>query len=126
MKTLEIWLLALLAVFAPIKAVLITSLVLVSADFITGIWAAWRRGEKITSARMKESVIKACIYEVAVVFAFLAEHFLIGDLIPATKLIAALIGLVELRSILENLDSVNGAPVFATIINKLGSKKDEN
>lgn len=125
MKTLEVWALAILSVFAPIKMVLITALVLVGADFVTGVWAAKVRKEEITSARMKESVIKAAVYEIAIIFAFLAEHYLIGDLVPATKLVAALIGLVEMKSLLENLDSINGKPIFKSVIAKLGSRKDE-
>ncbi len=124
MKTIEVWGLALLAVFAPVKTVLITSLVLVVADFLTGVWGAWKRGEKITSGGFKQSVVKATIYELAIVLAFVAEHFLIGDLLPATKIIAALIGLTELKSILENLDSINGTPVFQTVIQKLVKKNE--
>lgn len=125
MKTLEIWGLALLAVFAPIHAVLAASLALVVADFLTGVFAAWKRGEPITSSGFKQSVVKVMVYEIAILFAYLAEHFLIGDLVPATKLIAGLIGLVELKSILENLDSIHGSPIFQALITKLGSKKDE-
>lgn len=123
MKTLA---LALIAVFAPVKTVLVVSLVLVIADFITGVVAAYKRGDKITSARMKESIIKSLVYETAIIFAYLAEHFLIGDLMPVTKIIAALIGLTECASILENLDSISGQPLFKKIIDRLGSKKDEN
>ena len=116
---LEISILAILAVFAPIKAVLVTTLVLVMADFVTGVIAAYKRGEKITSTGLKKSVLKALVYEAAIVLAYVAEHFLIGDLLPATKVIGALIGMTELLSCIENLNSINGSPVFGILIGKL-------
>lgn len=126
MKYLESLGLAILAVFAPIQSVLITALVLVAADFITGVVASWKRGEKITSSGFKQSIIKAVLYEVAILLGYLAEHYLIGELVPATKIVGALIGVVELKSCLENLDSINGTPIFRSVIEKLVSKNEKS
>lgn len=116
---LEVTILALLAVFAPIKAILITTLVLVIADLITGIVAAYKRKEPITSTGLKQSVLKGLVYEAAICLGYVAEHFLIGDLLPVTKIIGALIGMTELLSCVENLNSINGSPVFGILIGKL-------
>lgn len=111
--------LALLAIFAPIKLMLIGALVLVFADLITGVIAAYKRKEPITSKGLKKSIVKAFVYESAICLAYLAEHYLIGDFMPVTKILASLIGMTELLSCIENLQSINGSPVFAAIIGKL-------
>jgi phage-related holin len=135
LNRLELLALSILAVFAPVKTVLITTLILVAADFVTGIIASWRKGDAITSRGMKQSVVKAVLYEAAILLAYLAEHYLIGDSVPATKIITSLIGMTELLSCIENLNRINGSPVFSLIINKLNQnlqpgeaieKKDES
>lgn len=124
MKYLEAVTLALLAVFAPIKAAIIVAFALILVDLIVGIWAAKKRGEPITSAGLRRSVTKIVIYELAICTAFLGEQYLLGPSIPATKLVSALVGTVELKSILESLNEINGSPIFTTLVTKLGSKND--
>ncbi len=125
MKVLENLSLALIAVFAPVQAVVLTTLALVFIDLITGLVAARKRGEKITSAGIKRTVGKILLYEIAIAAAFLAETYLIGNILPVSKLVSALIGIVELKSILENLDGASGNKLFETIISRLvQSEKD--
>lgn len=115
---------AILAIFAPIKAVMATVGVLIIADTILGIMAARKRGEKITSSAMRRTVSKAVIYQIALMSGFLCEQYLSGDLIPIVKIIGGVIGMVEMKSILENADEINGSPLFKAIIERLGSKND--
>lgn len=117
---------SLLAVFAPIKAVLATALVLVLADLIVGILAARKRGEPITSAGIRRTVGKILVYETAIMLGYLAQTHLMGDIIPVVKIISGLIGAVELKSCLENLDTVSGGSLFKSLIAKLGSRNDSD
>lgn len=121
MKYLEALAISLLAIFAPIKATLITVLMLVTMDLITGVLAAIKRKEPITSANLRRSVSKLFIYEVAIAMTFLAQQYLLGEEIPALKIVSAMLGMVELKSVVENLDTLGGNGVFKSIINKLGS-----
>jgi phage-related holin len=119
--------LSIVAVFLPIKAILFVMLVLVIADFITGIYAAIKAKRHITSAGLKRTVGKFLIYELAVCLAFLVHQYLIGDLIPAEKIIASAIGLTELKSILENLDEITGQNTFQALLNRISAaQKDSN
>ncbi len=118
--------LAALAVLAPIQTVLITVGVLVFADFITGVWAAIKEGQKITSAALRRTVSKAILYQIAVISGFILEKFLMGDSIPVAKLIAGTIGLVEVKSVLENTKRITGQDIFKDLISKLGSKNDQS
>ncbi len=113
------------AVFAPIQPMLITVGVLVGADLIFGLIAAYKTKEPITSAGIRRTVTKSFVYLSSVMLGYIAEHYLIGDLIPVSKLIAGVIGVVEMKSILESADKINGGSLFKSIITKLGSENDK-
>lgn len=120
----EALLISVLAVLAPIKAAMITVGVLIFADLICGLLAAHKRGDKITSAGLRRTATKCFVYQASIITGFLVEKFLIGDIVPVSKIIAGLIGTVELKSLLENLDTINGSPLFLSLINRLGSNND--
>lgn len=124
MKFLQASLVSLVAVLAPIKAVLLVSGFLIFADLISGILAARKRGENISSAGLRRTLSKMLIYNLAVISGFLVETYMVSELLPISKLIAGTISLVELKSILENLNTINGTDIFKTVLNSLGSKND--
>ena len=112
------------ALLIPIHAAMGAAGALILADMILGIWAAKKRGEKITSAAMRRTISKMLIYQSAVITGFICEKYLLSDFIPVSKLVAGAIGVVEMKSILENMDTINGGPIFAAIIKSLGSPND--
>lgn len=117
--------LAALALLAPAHPLLIAALVLTAIDCLTGIMAARKRGERIRSAGLRRTVSKSAVYVLAIIVGFIAETWLLGGVLPVSKLIAGAIGIVECKSCLENLDVVNGGSLFATIVGKLGSANDK-
>lgn len=117
-------LISLTAVFAPAKALIVVTGVLIFADLFTGILAARKRGEKIKSAALRRTVTKCFVYESAVLLGFLVEKYMLEGFIPVSKIAAGLISIVEMKSILENLDVINGHPIFTSLIKKLGSIND--
>lgn len=114
-------LLSVMAVFAPIKAVLATVLCLVLVDLITGCMAAYKRGEQITSAGLGRTVLKIFLYEIAIMFGYLAEHYLTGPLLPMSNIISSFISLNECTSVLENLNQISGDNLFKKLLNSLKS-----
>lgn len=124
MKTIGTWLTALYALFAPIHAAAVCAFVLVLADLITGLIAAYKRGEPITSSGLKTTVIKLAVYEAAILLAFLAQTYLTGSVLPICNLATAVIGLTEMKSVLENLDSISGGSFFKILIDKVSKSKD--
>ena len=124
MKHLSPFILSVVAVFAPIKALLLVTGILIFADLITGMIAAKKKGQAINSAGLRRTATKIFVYEAAIMLGYLVEHFMIADFLPVSKIAAGLISVVELKSILENLDVINGNPVFKTLIEKLGSVND--
>lgn len=122
MKTLKLVLCSVLSLFAPLKPVLLATFALVIADFITGVIAAYKRGEPITSSGFKRTVGKLLIFQAAIICAFITEIYLTGDLAPVQKMVAAFIGLTELTSIAENLNSISGGSLLKALISKISSK----
>lgn len=114
----------LIAALAPIHALMISVGFLILADLITGIWAAIKRKEKIKSSTMRRVISKICVYNVAVISGFLVEQYMLDSFLPISKIVASVIGLVELKSILENGNDILGTPIFKTILSKLGSDND--
>lgn len=125
LKYIESLAIAALAVFAPIKAAIITTIVLVIIDLVAGLIAAHKRGELITSSGIKRTVGKIVLYESAICAGFLCQTYLTGDLFPASKIITALVGVVELKSIMENMDTISGSSLFKSILSRILQAQEE-
>lgn len=126
MKTwIQSLLLAAAAALAPIHSVLIVVGILIVVDTITGVWAAIKSGQTITSARLRDTITKMLLFQLAVITGFLLEKYLLADLLPVSKLIAGIIGVTEGTSILENINKIRGDNLFKTLIDKLGSVNKE-
>jgi hypothetical protein len=124
LKLFEALILSLLAVFAPIQNLLIAIVSMVAADTLTGIIAAFKKKEPISSAKLRQSISKVFVYEVAICVGFIAETY-ISDYLPVVKIISAMISMVELKSIYENLNVISGSNLLSDVIVKLGSKNLE-
>ena len=46
--------------------------------------------------------------------------------VPISKIAGGLIGLVESKSIMENLNEIHGSDIFKSLIKKLGSDNDKD
>lgn len=117
---------ALVLIFAPIKATLLTVFVLTFADLVAGVWAARARKEPITSSGFKRTIIKILAYEAVVMLGYLTEQYLTGDLVPVVKILAGLIGMTELKSVIENVQEISGVPLMSLLIQKLGQAENDN
>lgn len=108
-----------LSVFAPIKSVLLAAFVVSAIDLVTGLIASKKQQKAITSSGLKRTIAKIVLYEVAILASFVAEKYLLGDIIPACKIVGGFIGATELKSVLENLDIINGSSVFTSLVTRL-------
>jgi hypothetical protein len=124
LKYLKPFFISIVAIFAPIQSLLFTTGVMVFADLVSGILAAQKRGEPISSAGLRRSVSKILVYEAALMLAFLAEKYM-SDILPFVKMASALITLVELKSVYENLSAISGNPALKVLVDKLGSANQD-
>lgn len=128
LKHSEALLISTLAVFAPIKAMIIVAALLIVLDFIVGIIAARKRGEEIKSSKMGTTVSKLLIAETSIIMCYLVQHYLLSDSFALVNIVAGIIGTKELYSLMESLNSISGGKMFTEILTKLSSihtKKDE-
>lgn len=114
----------LLAIVAPIKMTMLAVLLLILADLLTGMWAAKKRGEPLSSAGMRRTISKILVYELCVICAFFLETHILGGELAIIKVVAGVIGMVELKSIIENAGQITGLDLFQEIIKRLGSIND--
>jgi hypothetical protein len=118
--------LALLAILAPIHTAILGVGFLITADLITGIIAAYKRGEAISSARLKNTAVKLLVYNLLLVSSFIAQKYL-TPWIPFTNVALSFLAIIEVKSLGENFQSITGIS-FVTYLksylnNKLNSPK---
>jgi hypothetical protein len=113
------------AALAPIKPVMVTVGILIISDLITGIWAARKRGESITSAALGRTVSKMVVYQTAVVTGFLLQRYLLADAMSVVNIVGGIIGMVEFKSFIENANYIVGGDIMKEVLKKLGSKNDD-
>lgn len=122
------WLMAtvisIVASLAPAKELFAVALGLIFIDLITGVLKARKEGKKIHSAGFRRTVSKFCIYMTAIAVGYWIESIMLKGFMPVSNIAAGLISLVEGKSIFENLDALNGQPIFKSLVKKLGSVND--
>jgi phage-related holin len=125
MQKLSSLLVSILVVFAPVKATLITVMVLTVADLVSGIMAARKEKKRITSSGLKRTIIKTTVYEAVIMLGFLTERYMTGDAIPVVKILAGFIGLTELKSVMENIERISGMSIIKLLIDRLNRSDKE-
>lgn len=108
----------------PIHPLMAAAGALVAIDTITGMVAARKRKEQITSAALRRTVSKMVVYQVAIISGFILETYLLSEALPIAKLAAGWVGVTEFKSIVENLSTIQGAPILGDVLKKLGSEND--
>lgn len=122
MKQLENALVAIVAVLAPVKMALLTTLLLVLVDLLTGLVAARKQGSIITSLGLKKTIVKLLVYELIIVLSYLIDTYLTGGTILLLNIVSGLIGITELRSVVENLNIITGDKLLDSLLNAISSK----
>jgi len=93
--------------FVPIKGFLIFTIFVVFADTLTGIKAAKKEGQKISSKGLYRTTEKIVVYFVAIlIFEGAKNTFSIP--FPITYMVAMMISATELFSVAENIKRITG------------------
>jgi len=105
--------------FEDVKHLLISVLVLITIDQITGVWRACKKREfkwKI----FNKVYAKMILYMIALIAVFIYEHFIIGVTSHYfTKGLATIIGFQELSSTYLNISKITGTNILGDYVNKL-------
>lgn len=115
---------AVFSFLAPIGWWLSGCAFMVLVDFITGCWAARKRGEMWSSVKFRNSISKCGAYLFVIICARVVESMLptYVEYAELTKLFAGFIVGVEFYSVLENFYKATGNKVFY-ILTQITSRK---
>jgi hypothetical protein len=106
---------SLLAVFAPVVPLLLTIGFLIVLDFIVGIYRAYKLNEMITSRKMGNTISKMLLYQITILSLWVFEIYILGSIIPVTKIGGGLIAVTEIKSIDESVEKMTGVGVWKRI-----------
>ena len=115
----------LISYFAPVKDIVLVLLIFILVDFLSGVWAARKRGEKIRSGGFRKTLTKFLWYTIALILSFMMEKTFNLSWSNLSAIIGGFICFIELKSIFENITVITGEPVFMRIlhvIKRMGSK----
>jgi len=113
--------LAVLAILAPIQTAILGVGFLIVADLITGIVAAYKRGEPIRSERLKNTAVKMLVYNLLLTSSFIAETYL-TPWIPFTNVALSFLAIIEVKSLGENFQSITGISFVTYLKSYLNNK----
>lgn len=120
------WLTGLLVSFtAPIAPFILVAFGLILVDAITGIIAAKKNGDKITSRGFYRTVEKIVVYAGAILSCE-AVHVVFLPSVPITYGASLAIVMTELKSVLENTTIVSGVDILSQIKGMLPKQNKED
>ncbi len=107
------FLIAAMAVLLPVVPMVSTVMFLVIVDMVFAIYRQFKENpSKITSRKMSCTITKLLTYTLTIIGVFFLQTYIVGDTLPITKITAALISLVEIKSIDETFKSLNGYSIW--------------
>lgn len=111
LNNISLFLTFLVVYFSPAYPIMLGIGFLVMMDFITGMVAAKKRGELITSKKMRPTVMKGFGYMASILIAFVVQNVFLTEM-EIMKIVSGLVAMIELKSLDENLTSITGKSVF--------------
>lgn len=117
--------LAVMTFFTPAAPILYMIMFTISLDFATGVWASRKRGEKFSSHRMRDTIVKLFLYCLLylAVYGISATCFLNW---PIHNFVGGFVLMTEAVSLAENVDSIIGGKLgLAKLMKKLKNKQEE-
>lgn len=130
------------ALLLPVHTVLGAMVLLVFGDAVLGMWAARKRGERLTSEGWRRTGSKLLLYPLTCLVMYGLESLLLAPLIPLihsvpvvgaivkafepyplAKMTGGWLVLTELVSMAENVDTILGREVFGGIVHRIAPVK---
>lgn len=114
---------SILGFLEPIGVLIVWTLIFILSDMATGIYAAYCKGDKITSHKMQRTVVKFLMYTSSIMLLEgLDIYFVTFVDLNLAKIGATIICGIELYSIFENCYRATGNIVFK-VLTQFTSKK---
>lgn len=114
---------SILGFLEPIGVLIVWTLIFILCDMATGIYAAYCKGDKITSHKMQRTVVKFLMYTSSIMLLEgLDIYFITFADLNLARIGATIICGIELYSIFENCYKATGNIVFK-VLTQFTSKK---
>lgn len=111
--------------FEPINALILWVLIFILVDMITGVWAAYKEGDIITSHGLQKTIIKFLMYSTSIILLQGIDMYMLTFVeCYLAKIGCTIICGIELYSVFENCYRITGNEVFK-ILTQFTSKKIE-
>jgi len=108
---------------APVHSIMLAITFLVGMDLITGLLAAHKRGEKLSSNGIRRTITKTLAYMSAIIASHVMSIYFLDGIIDPVKIVSGLIAVTEFQSLMENLSSITGVDLWKQLLEKLQGKK---
>ncbi len=126
-KHITALLIAITAILTPAVPIIIFTGVLIFSDTATGIWAAMKRKEKITSRALGRTATKIVLYSAVILLTFGFEVFFPAlQYVHMGQIASGYICLVELKSIYENVSVITGLDIWSHLVGKIEKLRSSN
>lgn len=126
---------SLFTILSPVQPMVLVAILAIFIDTIFGVWRSVKQGgwKSFKSRRLSDTIGKSLLYSGGIVFAFLIEKFIAGDIIAhfisveliMTKFVAFFCVVVEVKSINESYESVTGKNILAAMRRFVTRSKSE-
>ena len=126
---------SLFTVLAPVQPLVLVAILAIFIDTIFGVWRSVKKNgwTSFKSRRLSDTLGKAALYSGGIVFTFLIEKFIAGDIVAhfisveliMTKFVAFFCVVVEVKSINESYESVTGKNILAAMRKFVTRSKEE-
>ena len=118
--------------FAPMKGILITVLMFIIFDTITGIWKSKKLNIPIRSHGLTAIAAKMVLYVGSILLTYLMDVYILGDILKSVfsvehlliKVLALVLVYIEIKSINENYEAVKGINLWTEFKNLLYKVKE--
>lgn len=118
---------SILSFFEPIGITILWMLIFILADMASGIYAAFCKGDKITSHKMQRTVIKFLMYSGSIILLEGLDVYMITFAnLNLAQIGATIICGIELYSIFENCYRATGNIVFKALTQFTSKKIKDN
>ena len=126
---------SLFTILSPVQPMVLVAILAIFIDTIFGVWRSVKQGgwSAFKSRRLSDTIGKSLLYSGGIVFTFLIEKFIAGDIIAhfiaveliMTKFVAFFCVVVEVKSINESYESVTGKNILASMRKFVTRSKQE-
>jgi hypothetical protein len=124
-----------LTILSPVQPMVLIAILAIFIDTIFGVWRSVKKGgwQAFKSRRLSDTIGKSLLYSGGIVFTFLIEKYIAGDIIAhfisveliMTKFVAFFCVIVEVKSINESYESVTGKNILAAMRKFVTRSKEE-